>query len=177
MTIPAKLKSHLDQNHIRYSPVVHEPARSSQYTASLLHVPGKRVAKTVVLRAGEQVLLAVIPASYHVNPNRLAAVMGAKAPVKLVEEAECYTLFPDCQPGAVPPFGELYGLPVYLDEALAEDPEIIFSAGTLSDGIRMGNADFVHLVKPRICSFAEEGEVATRRPGRNDLPLDYGGSE
>ncbi len=65
----------------------------------------------------------------------------------------------DCQPDAVPPFGELYGLPVYLEETLADAPEIIFSAGTLSDGIRMGNADFVHLVKPRICSFAERGNV------------------
>jgi prolyl-tRNA editing enzyme YbaK/EbsC (Cys-tRNA(Pro) deacylase) len=66
---------------------------------------------------------------------------------------------PDCQQGAVPPFGELYGLSVYLDEALAEDPEIIFSSGTLSDGIDMGNADFVRLVKPRIRSFAERGNV------------------
>jgi Ala-tRNA(Pro) deacylase len=177
MTIPARLKLHLDQNHIGYSPVVHEPARSSQYAASLLHVPGKQVAKTVVLRAGKQTLLAVIPASYHVNPNKLAAVMRVEVPVKLLEEEECYKLFPDCQPGAVPPFGELYGLPVYLDEALAEDPEIIFSAGTLSDGIRMGNVDFVHLVNPRICSFAEEGEVVGRAAWRNDPSLDYGGSE
>jgi len=87
--------------------------------------------------------------------------------VELVDERECHKLFPDCQPGSVPPFGELYGLPVYLDEALAEDPEIIFSAGTLSDGIRMGNADFVHLVKPRICSFAEEGEVMTKHIREN----------
>lgn len=65
----------------------------------------------------------------------------------------------------MPPFGELYGLPVYLDESLADAPEIIFSAGTLSDSVRMGNADFVHLVKPRICSFADVGELT-----RKDLP-------
>ena len=140
--------------------VPHVPARSSQYAASLLHVPGKEVAKTVVLRAGEQVLLAVLPASYHVNLEKLAGAVGT--PVKLIEEKECYQLFPDCQHGVVPPFGELYGLSVYLDESLADAPEIIFSAGTLSDGIRMGNADFVHLVKPRICSFADIGEVTRK---------------
>ena len=110
-----------------------------------------------MLRAGSQVLLAILPASFHVDLKKLAGIVGTS--VKLIEEQECYQLFPDCQPGAVPPFGELYGLPVYMDQALADDPEIIFCAGTLSDGIRMGNADFVHLVKPRICSFAERGNV------------------
>jgi len=126
------------------------------------------------LRSGEQVLLAVLPASYHVNLRSLGKVIGS--PVELLDERECYKLFPDCQPGAVPPFGELYGLPVYLDEALAEDPEIIFSAGTLSDAIRMGNADFVHLVKPRICSFAEKGEAMSRQI-RENLDFEPGGSE
>jgi Ala-tRNA(Pro) deacylase len=157
MSIPARLKAHLEEAHARYTRVPHIPARSSQYAASLLHVPGKEVAKTVAVRAGMQALLAVLPASYHVDLEKLAGIVGT--PVKLIEEQESYRLFPDCQHGAVPPFGELYGLPVYMDEALADDPEITFSAGTLSDGIRMGSADFVHLVKPQICSFAERGNV------------------
>jgi Ala-tRNA(Pro) deacylase len=132
------------------------------------------VAKTVILRAGQQVLLAVLPASYHVNLAKLAALVGT--PVELVDERQCNKLFPDCQPGAVPPFGELYGLPVYLDEALADDPEIIFSAGTLSDGIRMGNADFVHLAKPRICSFADKGELITKRVPESTR-VELGGSK
>lgn len=165
MAIPARLKAHLEKARIAYTPVAHIPARSAQYAASLLHVPGKEVAKTVALRSGGQVLLAVLPASYHVNFDKLAALTGA--PVELVSERECILLFPDCEPGAVPPFGELYGLPVYLDESLAEDPEIVFSAGTLSDGIRMGNADFVHLAKPRVCSFADKGEAATKPLARN----------
>jgi Ala-tRNA(Pro) deacylase len=163
MTMPARLKTHLEQEHVSYSRVPHIPARSSQYAASLLHVPGKEVAKAVALRAGDQVFLAVLPASYQVNLEKLGRVVGA--PVKFLAEKECYPLFPDCQPGAIPPFGELYGLPVYLEETLADAPEIIFSAGTLSDGIRMGNVDFVHLVKPRICSFAERGNVI----GKDDL--------
>ena len=173
-TMPARLKAHLEQAHVSYTPITHIPARSSQYAASLLHVPGKEIAKTVALRAGKQVLLVVLPASYHVDLEKLARVVDT--PVELIEEQECYQLFPDCQPGAVPPFGELYGLPVYLDETLADVPAITFSAGTLSDGIRMRNADFVRLVKPRICSFAERGNVVREDDlQRVFLPQEGGG--
>ena len=119
-----------------------------------MHAPGKEVAKTVVLRGGESNLLAVLPASYRINLKNLSTLVGA--PVGLLEEKECNILFSDCEPGAVPPFGELYRLPVYLDEALAEGPEILFSVGTHSDAIRMANADFVRLVKPQVGSFAEQ---------------------
>jgi Ala-tRNA(Pro) deacylase len=119
-----------------------------------MHIPGKEMAKVVVVYAGEQPVLAVLPSSYHVSLKKLAAAAGT--PVRLAEKQECTALFPDCEPGAVPPFGELYGLPVYLDEALAEDPEIVFNAGTLCNAIRMGNLDFVRIAKPRICSFAEK---------------------
>ena len=153
MTIPARLKSHLDEAHVTYSRICHVPTHSAQYAASVMHAPGKEVAKTVVLRGGEKNLLAVLPASYHINLKKLSVLVGA--PVGLLEEKECNKLFPDCEPGAVPPFGELYRLPVYLDEALAEDPEIVFSVGTHSDAIRMANADFVRLVKPQVGSFAE----------------------
>jgi Ala-tRNA(Pro) deacylase len=158
--IPTRLEQHLKQTGVAYTPVVHVPARSAQYAAAVMHIAGKEMAKTVVLRSGSKILLAVLPASYHVNLAEMSKATGT--PVKIVDEPECYTLFPDCQPGAVPPFGELYGYPVYLDESLAEDPEIIFNAGTLSDAVRMGNADFVHLTKPRVCSFAEKGETTTR---------------
>ena len=154
MTIPVRLNTHLDQAHVSYEPVFHAPTHGAEYTASVMHVPGKEMAKTVVLRAGEKTLLAVLPASYHINLRKLAAVVGA--PVQLAEKQECNTQFPDCEPGAVSPFGELYGLAVYLDEALAEDPEIVFSAGTLCNAIRMGNLDFVRLAKPQICSFAKK---------------------
>ncbi len=154
MTMSARLKSHLDTAHVSYSPVVHVPTSGSQYAAMVLHVPGKNVAKTVVLRTGKKNLLAILPASYHVNLTKLGTIVGS--PVGLLDEKEFTKLFPDCEAGAVPPFGELYNLPVYMDEALAEDPEIIFSAGTHSDGIRMSNTDFVRLAKPRVCSFSEK---------------------
>jgi Ala-tRNA(Pro) deacylase len=170
--IPEHLRQHLQQAGISYTPIAHVPARSAQYAASVMHIAGKEMAKTVVLRSGSQVLLAVLPASFHVNLARMAAAIGS--PVKLVDEPECYTLFPDCQPGAVPPFGELYGFPVYMDVSLAEDTEITFSAGSLSDAVRMGNADFVHLVKPHVISFAERGEVAAK-PSHAPKIFDEGG--
>jgi Ala-tRNA(Pro) deacylase len=154
MGIPAKLKSHLEQAHVGYTSVSHVPTAGSQYAAMVMHVPGKEVAKTVALRAGRENILAVLPASYRINMKKLAAAAGQ--PVALLEEDRCNKLFPDCDPGSVPPFGELYHMPIYLDKALAEDPEIIFSAGTHTDGVRMASADYVRLAKPHVCSFADK---------------------
>jgi Ala-tRNA(Pro) deacylase len=153
MLMPERLESHLDQNHIAYSLILHVPTHSAQVAASLMHFPGKEVAKTVALCAGEKVLLAVLPASYHINFEKLSAMVGDR--VQLLEQEKCNEAFPDCEAGAIPPFGELYGVPVFLDDTLAEDAEIVFGAGTLSESVRMGSADFVRLVKPKVCSFAE----------------------
>jgi Ala-tRNA(Pro) deacylase len=175
MTMPVQLKSHLEQMHVSYFPALHAPARSAQYAASLLHITGKQIAKTVVVHTGKHVLLAVLPVSYHVNLKKLSDFIGA--PVELLQEQECRTLFPNCQPGTVPPFGELYGLPVYLDAALADDPEIVFSAGTLSNSISVGNADFVRLAKPRVCSFADKGEPVTKQTAARDDFFEFGGGK
>jgi Ala-tRNA(Pro) deacylase len=153
MSIPQRLKSTLDSNHVPYSAVMHVPTYGSQFAAAVMHYPGKEVAKTVVLQANGSKLLAVLPASYRVNLRKLGVYVGS--PVTLVDELECAKLFPDCEFGAFPPFGELYELPVYLDEDLAEDPEIVFNTGSRSDAIRMKSADYIRLVQPKICSFAE----------------------
>lgn len=128
-----------------------------------MHVPGREVAKAVALCAGEQALLAVLPASYHINFEKLSRVVGKN--VQLMEEQKCREVFPDCEDGAIPPFGELYDVPVYMDQALADDPEIVFGGGTLSESLRMGNVDFIRLAKPKICSFAER-TWGTSRVGR-----------
>jgi Ala-tRNA(Pro) deacylase len=154
MLMPERLESHLDQHDTTYSLILHAPTHSAQVAASFMHFPGKEVAKTVALCAGEKVLLAILPASYHINLEKLSAIVGGR--VQLLEQERCNEMFPDCETGAIPPFGELYDVPVFLDEALAEDAEIVFSAGTLSESVRMSSADFVRLVKPRICSFAEK---------------------
>ncbi len=152
MTISPQLKSHLEQAHVSYSSIYHMPTRAASFTAAVLQVPGKEIAKTVVFLAGDRPLLAVLPASSYVDLKKLESLVGM--PVRLLSKEECRRLFPDCDVSAIPPFGELYGLPVYMDQALADIPEIIFNAGTRFDAIQMGNFDFVRLVRPKICSFA-----------------------
>lgn len=107
------------------------------------------------MQAGKEYYLIALPSSYHVKPEKLAQVIGH--PVRLATEAEFASLFPDCELGAMPPLGELYGLPVYVDESLSVDKEIIFSGGTHRDAIRMNYDDFVKLARPTVCSFAVKG--------------------
>jgi Ala-tRNA(Pro) deacylase len=154
MLMPERLESHLDYNHIAYSLFLHVPAHNAQVAASSMHFLGKEVAKTVALCSGEKVLLAILPASYHINFDKLSAIVGDR--VQLLEQVRCTEMFPDCETGAIPPFGELYGVPVFLDKALAELAEIVFGAGTLSESVLMSTADFLRLVKPKIGSFAEK---------------------
>jgi Ala-tRNA(Pro) deacylase len=151
--MPRRLESHLEVKHIPYSMIFHAPADSAQMVASAMHLSGKTVAKAIALRAGEHEILAVLPASHRINFEKLSAIAGAE--VRLLDEETFSELFPDCERGVISPFGELYGVPVYLDEALAEDPEIILSAGTHCDCVRIESLDFVHLAEPKICSFAE----------------------
>lgn len=154
MLMPRRLECHLEGKHIPYAMIFHAPANSAQMTAAAMHLPGKEVAKAVALRAGDREILAVLPASYRINFKKLSAIAGAE--VRLMEEDEFSEVFPDCERGVIPPFGELYGVPIYLDKVLAEDSEIILSAGTHSDCVRMGNVDFMRLAEPQVCSFAEK---------------------
>lgn len=155
MTMSARLKELLDKNKIRYTAMTHSPAYTAQAAAATLHVPGKELAKTVVVKAGQDTVLAVLPASYHVNLKKLSELLGK--PARLASEQEFADLFPDCELGAMPPFGVLYGLPVVADKVLTEDEEIVFNAGTHRDAIRMRFEDFERLTKPKIASFAEKG--------------------
>ena len=157
MHMPKRLQSHLKENHITYSVIQHAPTYSAQVAASIMHIPGKEVAKTAALCAGEKILLAVLPASYRINFEKLSAIVGEK--VQLMEEQRCVGMFPDCEPGAIPPFGELYGVPVYMDEALADDPEIVLGSGALSESLLVSNADFTRVVKPKICTFADKART------------------
>jgi Ala-tRNA(Pro) deacylase len=154
MSISIRLKNFLDENQIPYSVMTHIRAYTAQGAAATMQISGKELAKTVVLSAGEEMILAVLPAPNHVRLDKLADEMGK--PVRLATEQEFSSLFPDCEPGAMPPFGSLYNLPVYVDESLAADEAIVFNAGTHRDAIRMRYADFVRLAKPTICSFARK---------------------
>jgi Ala-tRNA(Pro) deacylase len=152
MSVSTRLKNFLDENHVSYSAMSHNTAYTAQGAAATMKISGKELAKTVVLRAGEETILAVLPAAPHANLEKLASLLGK--PVRLATEQEFCTLFPDCELGAMPPFGSLYGLPVYVDESLAADEEIVFNAGTHRDAIRMRYLDFARLAKPVVCSFA-----------------------
>jgi Ala-tRNA(Pro) deacylase len=154
MSISARLKSFLDENHIPYSEMTHSRAYTAQGAAAALQISGKELAKTVILWTGEEMILAVLPAPNHVRLDRLAAEVGKS--VRLATEQEFSRLFPDCEVGAMPPFGSLYNLPVYVDESLAADEAIVFNAGTHRDAIRMRYDDFVRLAKPSVCSFARK---------------------
>lgn len=154
MSMSARLKALLDQNQIHYTLMTHSPTYTAQGAAAALHIPGKDLAKTVVLCAASQTALAVLPASYHVNLKKLCELMGQTP--RLATEEEFVSLFPDCELGAMPPLGQLYGLPVFVDKSLADDEEIVFNAGTHRDAIRMRFQDFSELEKPRMCAFAEK---------------------
>lgn len=155
MSVSTRLKSFLEDNQIAYSVMTHTTAYTAQGAAAAMKISGKELAKTVVLRTGEEMILAVLPAPNHVRLDKLAAEVGK--PVRLATEQEFSDLFPDCDLGAMPPFGALYDLPVYVDESLAADEAIVFNAGTHREAIRMRYDDFVSMAKPKVCSFAQKG--------------------
>ena len=154
MSIATGLKTLLDENHIPYSAVPHTTTYTAQGTAATMKISGRELAKTVVLRAGDETILAVLPAAHHASLDKLSNLLGK--PVRLAMEQEFINLFPDCELGAMPPFGSLYHLPVYVDESLAADEEIFFNAGTHREAIRMRYEDFARLAKPTVGSFARK---------------------
>jgi Ala-tRNA(Pro) deacylase len=155
MGISTRLKSFLDENQIPYSVMTHTRAYTAQGAAATMQISGKELAKTVVLCAGGEMILAVLPAPNHVRLDKLASELGKS--VRLATEQEFSSLFPDCELGAMPPFGSLYNLAVYVDESLADDEAIVFNAGTHRDAIRIRYDDFVRLARPKVCSFAQKG--------------------
>ncbi len=152
MSVSTRLKILLDENKVPYSVMTHQTTYTAQGTAATMQISAKELAKTVVLWAGDEMIMAVLPAPKHVKLHKLGAEL--RKPLRLASEQEFNNRFPDCELGAMPPIGSLYNLPVYVDESLADDEEIVFNAGTHHDAIRMRYDDFVRLVKPKVCSFA-----------------------
>lgn len=145
-------KEFLDSHGVRYVVIHHSPAYTAQEVAASAHVPGKELAKTVIVRVDGQMAMAVLPASQRVDFGKLASLAGATT-VELASEEDFKGMFPQCELGAMPPFGNLYGMKVYAAERLAQDPEIAFNAGTHRELIRMRWEDFARLVAPVIGSF------------------------
>jgi Ala-tRNA(Pro) deacylase len=145
----ARLHEYLDEHHIRYVSMKHSPAFTAQELAAATHIPGQEVAKTVVVKLDDRLALVVLPAPEMVRMKHLKAETGADR-VELATEAEFKDRFPDCEVGAMPPFGNLYDLDTFVGEGLTRDREIAFNAGTHTDLIRMAYSDFQDLVNPRI---------------------------
>jgi Ala-tRNA(Pro) deacylase len=148
-----KLKEFLDSNHVRYLSIAHSPAYTAQEVAASAHIPGKEMAKTVMVRIGDKVAMAVLPANRKVVLQDLRDITGSDQ-VRFATEDEFRDLFPDCEAGAMPPFGNLYGLDVYVTPSLAEDEEIAFNAGSHTEALKMAYRDFESLVHPRVVNFS-----------------------
>lgn len=154
MGVLRRLKDYLDENNIKYVKITHSRAYTAQEIAASVHIPGKELAKTVIVRVNDGFGMAVLPASRKVNFDQLKTVVGNNE-IRLAQEDEFKGLFPDCEVGAMPPFGNLYNLPVYVASALSEDKEIAFNAGTHTDVIKISYSDFEKLVKPTVGTFSE----------------------
>ncbi len=154
MPMKKRLSEFLDEHGVKYIIMVHSRAYTAQELAATLHVPGKMFAKTVILKADNEPLMAVVPASYKINLEKFKKIAGAQE-VELASEEEFASLFPHCELGAMPPFGMLYGLPTFVDQSLTEAEEIYFNAATHTEVMKMQFADYQRLVEPVIASFAE----------------------
>lgn len=151
----SKLREFLDSHGIKYLVMSHSLAYTAQGVAALAHVSGKKLAKTVIVKIDGILAMAVVPASSHVDLDRLRELTGAQI-VELATEREFKDAFPDCETGAMPPFGNLYDIPVYADVNLAENEEITFSAGSHRELVRMHWADMQRLVGPTIHELTYE---------------------
>jgi Ala-tRNA(Pro) deacylase len=154
--MPAKkVAQFLDSQKVKYVRVKHSAAYTAQEIAASAHIPGKELAKTVMVKIDGQMAMAVLPASYRVDFKRLKKLAGAKK-VELASELEFQSLFPESEVGAMPPFGNLYEMDVYVAEPLPEDKEIAFNAGSHTELIRLHYSDFQRLVGPTVGDFAEK---------------------
>lgn len=142
-----KLKEYLDKNHIKYFIIGHSPAFTAQQVAESAHIPGMEMAKTVIVKLDGELAMIVLPASMKVDLYAIKDITGA-GKVELASEHEFKDKFPDCELGAMPPFGNLFGMKVYADHHLSADKEIAFNAGSHSELIKLAYKDFERLVHP-----------------------------
>jgi Ala-tRNA(Pro) deacylase len=152
MGIPSRLIDFLDESKVRYEILHHPEAFTSHELAAIEHVKGKDRAKVVMVKAGAEIVMAVLPTDRRIDLEKLGTIMGR--PTTKAAEAEFKPMFPDCAIGTMPPFGHLYGVATYLDRSVAEAGKLVFEAGTHSDAIKMKYADYERLAKPIIVDFA-----------------------
>jgi Ala-tRNA(Pro) deacylase len=150
-----KLREFLDSENVKYVVMSHSLAYTAQEIAASAHIPGRELAKTVIVKLDGQMAMAVLPASYRVDFDLLRSASGA-GKVELAGEQEFRETFPGCEVGAMPPFGNLYGMPVYVAASLTEDEEIAFNAGSHTELIKLSYQDFARLVGPTVLKFSRK---------------------
>ena len=147
-----KVKEFLDNQNIKYVTISHSAAYTAQEIAASAHIPEKELAKIVMVRIDGKMAMAVLPASYNVDFDLFKKVAGTSK-VELATEKEFKDMFPGCDVGAMPPFGNLYVMDVFVAESLGEDEEIAFNAGSHAELIRLAYKDFEKLVNPKVMNF------------------------
>ncbi len=148
-----RLKEFLDEKGVKYIAIKHSTAYTAQEIAASAHIKGKELAKSVIVKIDGKMAMLVLPASYKVNFDELKEALGTEK-VRLANEHEFKDKFPECEVGAMPPFGNLYSMDVFVAHSLSEDEEIAFNAGTHSELIKMSYTDFEKLVEPVKLKFS-----------------------
>jgi len=149
-----RLKEFLDEHKIKYVSIRHSTAYTAQEIAASAHVKGRNMAKTVIVKMDGKIAMAVLPAKYQIDLDSLKKSCKASS-VELAREEEFSHLFSGCETGAMPPFGQIYGLPLYADETLKKDDEVAFNACSHTELIQISYKDFEKLAKPKFCKFSE----------------------
>ncbi len=153
MALVERVARLLEQNEVQYQVLPHREAFTAQEVAQATHVAGRQFAKVVVLReARESYVMAVLPASQHLDLDRMRHQTGRQG-LLFADEAEIVKLFPDCEPGAMPPFGRIYGLPMYLDGCFWKEEEFYFQAGNHREVVRVRFKDYERLARPIAGNF------------------------
>ena len=146
------IQSVLERNHIHYGTIDHPTAYTAQETAAAAHIPGKEVLKPVMIKLDGRLTMAVVPAMAHVNLRRLAEIVGARS-AEIAHESDFANLFIESERGAMPPMGNLYGIPVYMDSSLEGNDVVAFNAGSHNRLIEISFRDYKNFVQPHICNF------------------------
>ena len=153
-----KLKEFLDKENVKYVSIKHSSAYTAQEIAASAHIPGKELAKTVMVKINGKIAMAVLPGSYKIDIKMLKEITGTDN-VRLADETEFKDKFPDCEVGAMPPFGNLYNIDVYAAQSLEDDEEIVFNACSHTELIKLSFKDFKRLVNPKITEFAYHSKI------------------
>jgi Ala-tRNA(Pro) deacylase len=162
MAVSGKLGAFLREAKVRYTTMKHAVVYTAQEIAAAQHVPGRQLAKCVLVKADRSPVLAVLPATHLIDLKRLKTLLGTTT-LTIGKEADIKALFPDVEVGAMSPFGNLYGVPVVVDRVLGESAEIVCNAGSHTDTIKIRYQDFARLVKPKVGAFGKSISGKTPR--------------